>query len=234
MVTYFILEYVIQVKSRAGFNVAHMIVFHKRQPGDFGKFFGDNSGIEYDYPETKISLQYDAGLISRDVFRQLLNDPDRVDSFKKYTVRDLSVENILFYEACQAILTTVSSPRDGPAHSTEHSTLQRRVAMLHSTFLETDSDLEVNLTEATLHRLSSYLDSSASYGDFKAYCALMDAVRAAQEEILELMFFDTYPRYLNSASRHTIMLNIQQIHKSLLLLYKLLPVRKSNQHFLFT
>ena len=73
--------------------------------------------------------------------------------------------------------------------------------MLHSTFLEINSDLEVNLTEATLQRLANRLDAGVPYGSSTAYCALIDAVKAAKEEIVELMFFDTYLRYLSYANR---------------------------------
>jgi hypothetical protein len=112
------------------------------------------------------------------------------------------VENILFYEACQAILTTSSSLPNGPIHQSEHATLQRRMSVLHNTFLEANSDLEVNLTEKTLHQLAECLSTNIPYGDPVAYAKLTDSVRAAREEILELMFFDTYPRYLNSTRQN--------------------------------
>ncbi|KAI8053310.1 hypothetical protein BDF22DRAFT_655323 [Syncephalis plumigaleata] len=227
LIVYITLKYAVQVKEYGGFRSVHVIIpvilfnhmvlicwplyllrnalphhYHQAQGNKLPRSRSNNSNVECGRPGIKSSVQYDTSYISRDLFRQLLNDPNRVDSFKRYTVRDLSVENILFYEACQAILTTSSSPRNTLAYQAEHATLQRRMSMLHSTFLEANSDLEVNLTEETLHRLAECLGMDIAYGDSAAYATLADSVRAAQEEILELMFFDTYPRYLNSTCQN--------------------------------
>jgi hypothetical protein len=104
LIGYITLRYTIHINEYNGFRLAHvlipMILFNhivlicwplyilrnalphrcQTQGSNISRSRSNNSNIECGYLETKFGMQYDTSYISRDVFRQLLNDPARVDS----------------------------------------------------------------------------------------------------------------------------------------------------------
>jgi hypothetical protein len=120
----------------------------------------------------------------RAAFRELLNDPVKLEKFKAFTVRDLSMENVVFYEYCTTLLKIAESAPDD--EKIQH------VMWFSETFLLPDSELEVNLTFATRCQLEAMCTQQ------RIDPAVLEIAR---EEIENLMFFDTYQRYLQRHSR---------------------------------
>ncbi|KAI8052875.1 hypothetical protein BDF22DRAFT_490830 [Syncephalis plumigaleata] len=133
--------------------------------------------------------------LSRAFFHALLNDKLAFEQFKAFTVRDLSVENMLFYDACRKIREYADRK---PAMPSEHHLLDdynERLCMylfwLRNTFLLDTSEHQVNLSDSQQRMLLEMINGDISDFDAKV-------LHAAQDEVETLMFFDTYLRYLSS------------------------------------
>ncbi|RKP06810.1 hypothetical protein THASP1DRAFT_24939 [Thamnocephalis sphaerospora] len=156
---------------------------------------------------------------SLQAFRQLLDHPERsrapacLVQFRAYTVRDMSVENILFYDACQTTLRALFSHNEQhsdeiqPAgNSIRNSDFQQHLDMLRSVFLEESGELEVNLSENARLCLTEQMDAGIPLHPMgtsqkKAMRLMSAALRAARDEVVQLMFFDTYQRFLLASDR---------------------------------
>ncbi|RKP24660.1 hypothetical protein SYNPS1DRAFT_29584 [Syncephalis pseudoplumigaleata] len=128
---------------------------------------------------------------SRAQFRKLLLDTKRFREFKLFSIRNMSVENAFFYDACRSLLRSAelheAALREGNADPGYDERLGRRLAWLHSTFLRASADMEVNLSGSTRRRLERATRDG-----------MLDIpmMRKAMHEVEELMFYDTYQRYL--------------------------------------
>ncbi|KAI8052876.1 hypothetical protein BDF22DRAFT_743554 [Syncephalis plumigaleata] len=145
-------------------------------------------------------------IYSHITFHEMLQNPNNL--FKEFTIRHLCVENVLFYEGCCLLLrvaqqhfqrprsssrrseTTVIDARSAQASTMIRSPqLQRRLKWFRKMFLSEDAELQVNLS-SSVHR--NLLD------EIKRADAPFDTqpLRAARDEVEELMLRDIYPRYI--------------------------------------
>ncbi|KAI8052097.1 hypothetical protein BDF22DRAFT_57980 [Syncephalis plumigaleata] len=128
---------------------------------------------------------------SRAQFHKLLSDPKRFREFKLFSIRNMSVENAFFYDACRSLLKSSELHEaaliENNADPRYRERLTRRLTWLHTTFLRSGADMEVNLLGNTRRRL----ERTARDG-------ILDVpiMKKAMEEVEELMFYDTYQRYL--------------------------------------
>ncbi|RKP04822.1 hypothetical protein THASP1DRAFT_26599 [Thamnocephalis sphaerospora] len=149
--------------------------------------------------------------LSHAEFRKVLRDPRRFREFKDFTVGDLSVENVLFYEGCRLIIRMARrSHRDtirqsasaqggdalarslsvsSPAYVMRSSALQSRLIWFSNTFLCDNAELQVNLTAAMRQQL--FDEIMRVDAPFR-----ISVLRSARDEIEELMFRDTYQRFM--------------------------------------
>ncbi|KAI9593216.1 hypothetical protein BDF19DRAFT_415603 [Syncephalis fuscata] len=162
--------------------------------------YGNNTSAEAnDRPSLTCNNRYSNAekALSRQSFQALLNGKTTFELFKAFTVRDLSVENVHFYDACRKILNYVGNspvlPEEQQLLAAYQIGLERRLAWLRDTFLLESSDYQINLPHIQQRDLLQMIDGDIS--DFN-----LRVLQAAQHEIETLMFFDTYLRYLSSQS----------------------------------
>jgi hypothetical protein len=126
---------------------------------------------------------------------------------------DLSVENCLFYEGCNLIMRmarqqhlqtlraqagSIQNAADlqvlerfarAASHVTRSVPLQTRLIWFRETFLLDTSDLRVNLNKETLQELLNEIDQMDHPFN-------LNVLRNACNEIEQLMFRDTYQRFI--------------------------------------
>ncbi|KAI9597479.1 hypothetical protein BDF19DRAFT_301766 [Syncephalis fuscata] len=128
---------------------------------------------------------------SRAQFQKLLSDPKRFREFKLFSIRNMSVENAFFYDACRSLLKSSElhdiALTEGNADPGYKDRLVRRLMWLYTTFLRASADMEVNLLGTTRRRL----ERAARDGVLD-----IPIMKKAMNEVEELMFYDTYQRYL--------------------------------------
>jgi hypothetical protein len=148
----------------------------------------------------------------RSDFRRLLRDEDAFESFKQFAAKDLCVENPLFYDACRRILdlvgvtptddyrhpqssasSTVSLPRVREQPLITDTELEQKLLWLRDTFLLDSAEQQVNLPSEITSKLVRMINGGLAAFD-------VQILKHAQEEIEDLMFYDTYQRYLNSGA----------------------------------
>jgi hypothetical protein len=103
----------------------------------------------------------------------------------------MSVENAFFYDACRSLLKSselheAALREDNPDPGYKER-LVRRLTWLYITFLRPNADMEVNLSGNTRRRL----ERAARDGILN-----IPIMKKAMEEVEELMFYNTYQRYL--------------------------------------
>ncbi|ORX97777.1 hypothetical protein K493DRAFT_368907 [Basidiobolus meristosporus CBS 931.73] len=113
-------------------------------------------------------------------FERILQDPVLMEQFKSFAAKDFTVENVLFFERCQAISRRRESD---PAWT------QQQLRETYTIFIEPDAELMVNLDAETFLRIRT----DVSLEKFQP-----DMYTQAQAEIKELMFHNTFPRFLES------------------------------------
>lgn len=114
-------------------------------------------------------------------FSMILDTPDLFEEFKAFSVKDLTIENVLFHEHYIHF-----------KHTFEHDHSRASIRLLrdmYHTFIKQGAPLELNLTSSTLQTVR--LNYATSHLDAQ----LFDKVHS---EVLELMRYNTFPRFIES------------------------------------
>jgi hypothetical protein len=119
-------------------------------------------------------------------FDSVLNDAYRFNEFKKFAVKDFSIENALFYDRCIKIdRRNIRNPK----------TLEQEQRQVIAYFLLPGATLQVNLSDGCLSQILQRVDK----GDFGP-----DLFDRAKKEVWTLMYHDTFPRYLACQEDNTL------------------------------
>ncbi|KAK9728706.1 hypothetical protein K7432_000852 [Basidiobolus ranarum] len=116
---------------------------------------------------------------TRDSFEVLLKNSNLLYQFKMFAVADFTVECVLFYEACERLLNMTNSA--SPEMVQEH------LREIYEAFIAPHSKFQVNLTDDTIRQIRLVA---------KADIWEIDMYNVAITEVKELMFRNTYPRFL--------------------------------------
>ncbi|KAK9765404.1 hypothetical protein K7432_006298 [Basidiobolus ranarum] len=116
---------------------------------------------------------------SMESFEILLRTPSLFEQFKLFAVKDFTVENVLFYEYCCRIHELAVSS----------SNYTEELREMFTIFIAHDSRFMINLNGRTFRKLQQMVLE----GRFEE-----NMYDEAQEEVKDLMFRNTYPRYLQT------------------------------------
>ncbi|PAA54920.1 hypothetical protein BOX15_Mlig016946g2 [Macrostomum lignano] len=171
---------------------AESAICYYQQYAEFDAFIGGGLPDQSQNPWVSDSADYwESERRTRDVparrvkrwgfsIHELLRDPAGRQEFEKWLLKEVSAENLAFWEACQRL-------RHAPA-----SQVHKEVNRIYDTFLGPDATEPVNVAgpvaEAVRKRMSSATAASADRYAFEA----------AEEHIFQLMKSDSYGRFLRS------------------------------------
>jgi len=121
-------------------------------------------------------------------FKNFLKDPAGLDEFKEFTVREFSVENVLFYERyCE--IGTLSDTKDR----------QQALKGLYTDFVKSGAELELNLRSETAREIKKRFEIEPPPQDPKMSDddeLDLEVFGPAVNEVVRLMYENTYLRYL--------------------------------------
>jgi len=130
---------------------------------------------------------------SRRAFELVLTDSSLLEEFKRFAVKDFSVENVLFYER---VAQFRSLPAPLPATNGELTVtsdhLAKEARKVYYLFLREHADLQLNLSSRVLRNIESDIR-------LKRFCPGM--FDGALAEVVQLMWTDTYPRFVRDHSK---------------------------------
>ncbi|KAK9759360.1 Regulator of G-protein signaling 20, partial [Basidiobolus ranarum] len=119
-------------------------------------------------------------------FEKVVESYNLWEQFKLFAVQDFTVENVLFYERCRKLkFDWITEDGTEP----EISSMEMEIQDVYNTFVAPNARFMVNLNGKT-RRL---IQDSLKRREFS-----VDIFERALEEVGELMFRNTYPRFLQS------------------------------------
>jgi len=121
-----------------------------------------------------------SSILTRKAFDMALSDPLLFQDLKAFTASDFSIENALFVEHLQKL-------RRSPPSNLE--ALQKHYKQIFLLFLSSSAELQLNIPATSRERVKQQLDI------FPPNDTLFDEVLA---EVKQLMFLDTYPRFIRA------------------------------------
>ncbi|ORX89727.1 hypothetical protein K493DRAFT_382241, partial [Basidiobolus meristosporus CBS 931.73] len=116
---------------------------------------------------------------TRESFEAMLQKPNIFYQFKMFAVADFTVECVLFYEAFARIATL--------SNSTSPEVVQEHLKDIYETFIAPHARFQVNLTDDTFRQIR--IQAKNGHWEVEMYSLV-------QAEVKELMFRNTYPRFL--------------------------------------
>ncbi|KAK9704492.1 hypothetical protein K7432_010161 [Basidiobolus ranarum] len=131
------------------------------------------------YLNTERNLRTD-----KNSFIRVLKDPQLFTNFKLFTVKDFSVENILFYEHFENLLNLARSHPEVE----EPDLVSQEIDRMYQLFFAPGARYELNLTGATMDAIKLGLETGRPYST--------TIFEEAQVEILTVMYQHSFPRFL--------------------------------------
>ncbi|KAK9763598.1 hypothetical protein K7432_009584 [Basidiobolus ranarum] len=116
---------------------------------------------------------------TRESFESLLTNQNLLHQFKMFAVSDFTVECVLFYEACARV--------GNLSNSLAPEVLREQLKEIYQIFITPHSRFQVNLTDDTIRQISILAKNDQWE---------MSIYQLAVAEVKELMFRNTYPRFL--------------------------------------
>ncbi|KAK9723048.1 hypothetical protein K7432_002203 [Basidiobolus ranarum] len=118
-------------------------------------------------------------------FESMLEDPQQFEIFKRFSLRDFSVENALFYEQMMRLRVACN---DLKAEKDEMSVdVLLEINMIYNKFIAADAEFELNLEAVTVREIRRR---------FQTKDISPDVFDRALIEVRNLMFRYTYPRFI--------------------------------------
>ncbi|KAK9675283.1 hypothetical protein K7432_016537 [Basidiobolus ranarum] len=129
-------------------------------------------------------------------FESMLEDPQQFEIFKRFSLRDFSVENTLFYEQVSKLRMMC----DGLEYEKEGLPMNILVEinMIYNKFIARDAEFELNLEAATVREIRQR---------FQAKDVGPHVFDRALLEVRNLMFRYTYPRFVKMSQK-----SLQETH----------------------
>ncbi|ORX81180.1 regulator of G protein signaling superfamily [Basidiobolus meristosporus CBS 931.73] len=117
-------------------------------------------------------------------FESMVEDPQQFEVFKRFSQRDFSVENVLFFERIQKFRLHTSDIID---EGTLPTWVILEINSICSAFIAIDSEFELNLESGTAKEIRRRIQTND---------VQLNIFDRAFDEIFSLMFRYTYPRFL--------------------------------------
>ncbi|KAJ6241078.1 regulator of g protein signaling [Anaeramoeba flamelloides] len=133
-------------------------------------------------------------------FMEIIDHPEKVKYFIDFTKSDFSVENILFYRAVKAYQHS--------KHKLQRRRLGKRIV---NNFVQTESKLELNLENSVRTKT---LEAASNKK------AQRDCFDVALKSIVELMYTNSYPSFLQSNLFAEMVINTDNMDKGYILEYE--------------
>ena len=131
------------------------------------------------------------GLGSKRAFELVLTDVSLFEEFKRFAVKDFSVENVLFYERVEQFRNQSSTTSPGlSAHTLDH--IMREARKIFYLFLRHHADLQLNVSARVIRQVETEMRLK------RFTVSMFDPVLM---EVLQLMWTDTYPRFIRGMSK---------------------------------
>jgi len=115
---------------------------------------------------------------NRKLFDKMLQDPLLFEEFRKFTVKDFSVENALFYEFSSRLVHNPPPP--------ESPVLRENQMEIYNLFVSEKADFPLNLSARTI---------SAIRGKVRAESFEIALYDDARREVADMMYTDTWGRF---------------------------------------
>ncbi|ORX71762.1 regulator of G protein signaling superfamily [Basidiobolus meristosporus CBS 931.73] len=122
-------------------------------------------------------------------FESMVEDPQQFEVFKRFSLRDFSVENALFFERIQK-LRHKTRELSGAAELPTWVILE--INSIYNTFISADSEFELNLEASAVREIRRRFQSN----DIR-----LDIFDRAFSEVRTLMFRYTYPRFVKMGQK---------------------------------
>ncbi|ORX94772.1 hypothetical protein K493DRAFT_301862 [Basidiobolus meristosporus CBS 931.73] len=122
-------------------------------------------------------------------FESMVEDPQQFEVFKRFSLRDFSVENALFFERIQKLrhrTRELSSAAELPTW------VILEINSIYNTFISADSEFELNLEASAVREIRRRFQSN----DIR-----LDIFDRAFSEVRTLMFRYTYPRFVKMGQK---------------------------------
>ncbi|ORX93846.1 hypothetical protein K493DRAFT_302422 [Basidiobolus meristosporus CBS 931.73] len=123
-------------------------------------------------------------------FESMLEDPQQFEIFKRFSLRDFSVENALFYEHMMRLRVACSDLKGDRSELPVDVLLE--INMIYSKFIASDAEFELNLEATTVREIRRRFQSK-DIG--------LDVFDRALVEVRNLMFRYTYPRFIKMGQK---------------------------------
>ncbi|ORX81184.1 regulator of G protein signaling superfamily [Basidiobolus meristosporus CBS 931.73] len=124
-------------------------------------------------------------------FDSMVEDPRQFEVFKRFTLRDFSVENVLFYERVIQLKLKYQDLPYNPKGSLSTEVVYE-LTNIYNTFITTGSEFELNLEAATISRLKERFQKELR----------LDVFDQALMEVRNLMYRYTYPRFVKLSRKN--------------------------------
>ncbi|ORX64233.1 hypothetical protein K493DRAFT_343761 [Basidiobolus meristosporus CBS 931.73] len=137
--------------------------------------------------------------INQASFQMMLDDPYMFQSFKLFSVKDFSVENVLFYEAYKRLGRNVKlRHKDAKTSQISDSVLVDEILQIYTTFIKSKSSFELNVPGRLRRELDITIEAGPPFS--------IQALEKIKEEVFINMYHHTYPRFVretNSSTKHS-------------------------------
>ncbi|KAK9670891.1 hypothetical protein K7432_017293 [Basidiobolus ranarum] len=122
-------------------------------------------------------------------FDSMVEDPQQFEVFKRFSLRDFSVENALFFERIQKLRYKT---QDLVGMEELPTWVILEINSIYNTFIAVDSEFELNLEASTVREIRRRFQTNAIH---------LDIFDRSFKEIRTLMFRYTYPRFIKMGQK---------------------------------
>ncbi|KAK9736787.1 G-protein signaling regulator protein [Basidiobolus ranarum] len=122
-------------------------------------------------------------------FESMVEDPQQFEVFKRFSLRDFSVENALFFERIQKLRYQT---RDIGSSEELPTWVILEINSIYNTFISADSEFELNLEASAVRDIRR---------QFQSNNIRLDIFDRAFNEVRTLMFRYTYPRFIKMGQK---------------------------------
>ncbi|KAJ6240698.1 regulator of g protein signaling [Anaeramoeba flamelloides] len=160
---------------------------------------GHSNGSDDDY---KIKKNYQK-------FIRIIDCPERVNYWIKYSQKNYSVENIFFYRTVKAFSRFVLKNKKNKKNNKKKLQMMKQ---LFQNFILERSSLGINISSEVRKELLLEYEKITQIKEIREYTFCEDLFNDALEEIMSLMFSDTWPQFYTSSFYLNMVLEIKQIN----------------------
>ncbi|KAJ3423843.1 regulator of g protein signaling-related [Anaeramoeba flamelloides] len=141
-------------------------------------------------------------------FFNIINHPEKVKYWISYAKKNYSFENIIFYKTHQSFKNLCESKKKN--RKKKKKQIQKLIKELLNNFIIKNSPLTINISsnsrEKTIQNCNKYLNNIELLDDHS------QVFSEALDEIICLMYYDTFPQFIQSQTYLEMVIKIEQIN----------------------